>query len=58
MAAYKKIQINIYNKELNALEDILFAKLSEKQKDHDITIVKKLWSRLVNQYDDKTIKKR
>jgi hypothetical protein len=57
MPAYKKIHVGIYNTELNALEDILFAELSEEERQENVAIVKKLWLRLVKKYDDKPIEK-
>ena len=47
----KKITLTVKNKHLDALEDLLYAELTEDQKTKYETQVKKLWTALVKAWD-------
>lgn len=49
----KTITVKIRNKHLDALEDLLFAELTEEQKEKNIKQATKLWKTLVKKYDAK-----
>ena len=49
----KKITVTLKNKQLNALEDLLYCNLNPMKKIKYTKRVKKLWTRLVNAYDKK-----
>lgn len=52
MTGKKKVLIEIENKQLDALEDLLTVELSEKEKDKAKKSVLKLWKTLVAAYDN------
>lgn len=52
MADKKKILVEIENKQLNALEDLLTAELSEKERVKAKKLSLKLWKSLVSAYDN------
>lgn len=47
----KKITITVSNQQLDALEDLLWAELSEKEVEKTRIKVKQLWQLLVESYD-------
>ncbi|MEO8148307.1 MAG: hypothetical protein ABI723_11745 [Bacteroidia bacterium] len=47
----KTIKVEIQNKHLDALEDLLYCELNEKQTEAAKKHVKKLWQSLVEAYD-------
>jgi len=49
----RTIRVKVKNKQLNALEDLLYVELSEEQKEKYIKKAKKLWGKLVRAYDQK-----
>ncbi len=51
MAKKKTITVSIENKQLDALEDLLFAELTDSEKTTTLKSVKKLWLALVEAYD-------
>jgi hypothetical protein len=52
----RKITVEIQNKQLNALEDLLFVELTEKKKAAATKQVKQLWQALVAAYDKEKAK--
>lgn len=52
----KLIKVKIKNKWLNALEDLIFCELNEKEFNQAKKESKKLWLQLVKEYDAKKIK--
>lgn len=52
----KKISVEIQNKQLDALEDLLYAELNEKEKAGAIKQVKQLWQSLVEAFDKEKVK--
>ena len=49
----KKITVIVKNKQLDALEDLLYCELTDEQKEKSIKNAKKLWTLLVKAYDKK-----
>ena len=49
----KKITVVVKNKQLDALEDLLYCELTDEQKEKSIKDAKKLWKLLVKAYDKK-----
>ena len=49
----KKITAIVKNKQLDALEDLLYCELTDEQKEKSIKDVNKLWILLVRAYDKK-----
>lgn len=47
----KKITLTVKNKHLDALEDLLYAELTEVQKEKYTKQTKKLWTALVKAWD-------
>ena len=47
------ITLVVKNKQLDALEDLLFLKLTQHKKEKCLKQVKTLWTNLVNEYDKK-----
>lgn len=54
----RKISVEIKNKHLNALEDLLYAELNQKEKATASKQVKQLWQVLVEAYEKKEQKKK
>lgn len=48
----KLITVKIQNKQLDALEDLLFCELSKTEKEKAIKDAKKLWQVLVEAFDE------
>jgi len=49
----KLVTLEVNNKHLNALEDLLYAELGVIEKEKALKLVKKLWHSLVTAYDNK-----
>lgn len=49
----KKITVTVKNKQLDALEDLLYCELTDEQKIKQTKQAKKLWAALVKAYDKK-----
>ncbi len=47
----KKIKVTVKNKQLNALEDLLYCITSKAEKEKNKKLAKKLWTKLVTAYD-------
>jgi hypothetical protein len=52
-AKEKRINVTVKNKQLDALEDLLYCKLTDEQKIKYTKQAKKLWTTLVKAYDKK-----
>lgn len=52
-AKEKKIVVTVKNKQLDALEDLLYCKQTDEQKMKSTKQAKKLWTALVKSYDKK-----
>ena len=53
----KNIVVEITNKQLNALEDLLYTELTKTQTKKRIVEAKKLWQTLVSAYDESSTPK-
>lgn len=53
----KKITVKVKNKQLDTLEDLLFAELTDEETTRKKEQVKKLWAALVKAYDKKNDKR-
>jgi len=49
----KKITVTIKNKQLEALEDLLYCELTQERKVKHVKQLKRLWTILVKAYDKK-----
>ena len=52
MSNKKIISFEVDNKQLDALEDLLFAEISDSEKKKIVSQAKKLWQSLVEAYDN------